>query len=199
MKKVLVGFAVTLSMVVSFFLGFLPKAFAEGEASAVASMSQTAIVSPIAPKVNQGDLMVGGSLGFSYSTFSRLTFELNPTIEYFIVDRLSVGGTIGLALNEASNRYLVGPSATYYFWKDDRLTANVGAELRFGQQEHDYFDTGRRTDTSTSGRFRLGLNYFLTPEVSIGPLLTFDKEFENSASPAAFENSTLKVQFQIHL
>lgn len=199
MKKALVGLGVVLSMVVSFLLGFLPRAFAEGEAALTAPISESVSASTFEPKVNQGDIMVGGSLGFAYHTFSRLTFELNPTIEYFVVDRLSLGGTVGLSFSEYSNSYLVGPSATYYFWKEDRLTANVGAELRIGRYEYDSYDSGRVTKTATLGRFRLGLNYFLTPEVSVGPVFTLDKRFGEGAFASAIDNGTLKVQFQIHL
>lgn len=187
MKKTVVGLSVFLSLVFSFLIGFLPRAFAQDVTS-----------STIEPKVNRGDVMVGGSLGFSYSTYSKLTFELNPTVEYFVADRLSLGGTVGLMFSESYNSYLVGPSATYYFWKEDRLTANVGAEIRFGYFEYDN-GAGRVTENATTGRFRIGLNYFLTPEVSLGPVFTLDKAFGSGQSSTAIDNSTLKVQFQIHL
>ena len=182
MKILDAGLSVFLSLVLSFLMGFLPKAFAQD----------------IEPKINKGDMMVGGSVGFAYSTYSRLTFELNPTIEYFVVDRLSLGGTIGLGYSDAFVSYLLGPSATYYFWKSDRLTSSVGAEIRFGGYEYER-DSEPVRQTGTSGRFRMGLNYFITPEVSIGPIFTLDKAFGSGQPSTAIDSSTLKVQFQIHL
>jgi hypothetical protein len=73
----------------------------------------------IEPRINHGDVMVGGSVGLSYSTYSRLSLELTPALEYFIGDRLSIGGTAGIWLSESVRSYTLGPSATYYFWRAD--------------------------------------------------------------------------------
>lgn len=183
MKISVVVWSTILSLALSFLTGFLPRAFAQESA-----------ISTVYPKISKGDVMLGGSLGFAYSTYSRLSFELNPTVEYFVADRFSLGGTIGFTISDSHTYYLIGPSATYYFWRDENLTANVGAELRTGA-----YNWAEGRSGFSSGRFRLGLNYFLSPEVSIGPLLTLDKGFGDGAGASAIDHSTLKVQFQIHL
>jgi hypothetical protein len=46
------------------------------------------------PNIQQGNISVGGNLGMGYSTYSQAIYYVNPTAEFFVLNRLSMGGTV---------------------------------------------------------------------------------------------------------
>ncbi len=161
------------------------------ETSAIPTMTS----SETAPaNIRKGNVAVGGDLGASYSTFGGSAVYLNPSAEYFIADRLSVGGTLTSTLSENYQSYGIGPSATYYFWSQNKWAASTGLAIRYSNSSSEY-------DSSSSywtGMAKLGIGYFATPSVSFGPQLTIYRDIGDGDTSASTW-STLLFQFNVYL
>ena len=151
--------------------------------------------SEIAPaNIRKGNVAVGGDLGASYSTLGGSTVYLNPSAEYFIADRVSVGGTLTSTLSENYKSYGIGPSATYYFWNQGQWAASTGLAIRYSNSSSEY----DRNSSYWTGVARLGAGYFATPSVSFGPQLTIYRDIgDGDASASTW--STLLFQFNVYL
>lgn len=151
--------------------------------------------SEIAPaNIRKGNVAVGGDLGASYSTYSGSTLYLNPSAEYFIADRFSIGGMLTTTLSENFQSYGIGPSATYYFWNQNKWAASTGLAVRYSTSNSEY-------DNSSSywtGMAKFGMGYFATPSVSFGPQLTVYHDIGDSKASSSTW-STLLFQFNVYL
>ncbi len=133
--------------------------------------------SDIVPPITRGHWQVGGEITFSnfwYQSFSRLDFSVDMPVEYFIMDYLSVGGTVGLSHTSLSpglsgTNGSFGPSATVYFWKDGPLVA-------YGSLKATYLFLDYAEDAIALTP-AVGARYFLTSSVAAGPELSFTHNF----------------------
>ena len=167
------------------------EAAAPSETSAVPTMTSSEI-SPA--NIRKGNVAVGGDLGASYSTLGGSTVYLNPSAEYFIADRVSVGGTLTSTLSENYKSYGIGPSATYYFWNQNKWAASTGFAIRYSNSSSEY----DRNSSYWTGVARFGAGYFATPSVSFGPQLTIYRDIGGGdASTSTW--STLLFQFNVYL
>jgi hypothetical protein len=152
--------------------------------------------------IHQGDFYTGGSFSLSYnksSDFSQTTVSLIPSLQYFVVDRLSVGGDFYVthtSTDSGSTTLGFGPAATYHFFADDKWSAYVGAGALYNKLS---FNSSAFSDVnyfSVSGK--LGLNYFFTPSVALGPELYYTHTF-NTDTYVGYNQYNLLIGFGIYL
>lgn len=150
--------------------------------------------------INRHNMEVGGTFGAGYSSYSGGTFNLNPTIEYFVSTHFSIGGTVNFSNSDLFYTLGVGPSASYYFWQNQKWAAKVGLGLSYMTSESD--DSSESAlRTSVSGRGKLGINYFINPAVSFGPEYTYaktlDRNYKGLGDTVGY--STLLFQLSVFL
>lgn len=150
--------------------------------------------------INQGNVQVGGSISFSNTWPTRgdsvAVFNTDIPVEYFFVDNFSLGGSFGLTHVSAGNLdytvFSVGPSATYYFLVQDRLTPYAGASLLY---THNDTDDG---DNYLQPSAKFGVNYFITPSVAIGPSVRYTHTFRDD-NRVDFNGVSIFANFSIYL
>jgi len=162
--------------------------------------ARTDLPNDFQPNIKSGNLAVGGSFGSGYSTYSNVTFYLNPTLEYFVIDRLSLGGSIYYSNSSTYKSYGLGPSFSYYFWQQERWAAFFGG----GAVYHDTFDGSYYSGYYNywTAQAKLGLNYFVYPTVAFGPFLSYGHTFSNQNSDISVSDSNygqLLFQFSVFL
>jgi hypothetical protein len=111
-----------------------------------------------------------------FTTSGNSTFELNFAVspEYFVSDSLSLGLKTGVTYDSynvgpSSSVWRLGPSATYYF----AVLSRVAYYANFNAQYHNS-TSASHSYTANPG---LGLNFFVTPSVAIGPVLEYSHRF----------------------
>ncbi len=107
-------------------------------------------------------------LGFGYSSNAGFVLMARPKVEYFVMDRIAVGGLIGFGLGSpatpvtAGGFLEVGPSATFHFWEEKQLSAYGTSSFVVGGN----FISSAYAKLSVAGR----LNYNID-NVDFGPSL----------------------------
>jgi len=144
-----------------------------------ASFASTELTTSVAPLtgIEQGKIKAGGGFDLSYGENQKLTLNISPTAEYFVTDRLSLGGTFSLAIpfGTGLSYYSIGPSATFYFWKQERLAASFSESVAYARLSgvgYPPVSTGALISTT-----KLGVEYFFTPSVSFGPAFQWRHAF----------------------
>ena len=177
------------------FLGITALSFASRAATESKMAMPRATQLTELPNVNKGNWAVGGDFGAGYSTtYSQGSLYVNPTAEYFVIDRLSIGGVIQSSFSSDYTNIGIGPSATWHYWQSDRWTATVGLSAVYseGNYKKSSFDY-----SSWTGTAKLGANYFITPSVSFGPFLSHQRNIKDFDPNGGF--TSLLFQFSIFL
>jgi hypothetical protein len=128
--------------------------------------------------INKGNMEVGGSGTLGYSTVGGFLTYLTPTLKYFFIDKLAIGGSLVSEIWSSQVLFRLGPSASYYFWSNKNWADYVGAEVLYSLNRR----TGSYDDTNESSTWaadaRVGANYFITREVAFGPALIYTRYFD---------------------
>ena len=138
-----------------------------GTVAAKAAPMTTQIDLPI----TEGHWMVGGGgswtgIGSDYSDLNVL-----PQAEYFLMDRLSVGGAVGLYFSKNGpgtsfefRTLTFAPSASYYFYEDAGMAFYVNQQVRVN-----FFNNGSGIGGKTGAGVALFLNnsIAITPEIQV--------------------------------
>ena len=110
--------------------------------------------------------MLGGGAGFNSSkpdgASSTSTWNLSPSLGYFVMDNLALGASVSIADNGGGTKSNFGPFVRYYFTslgKSAKLFGNVGAN--FG----DYTEFG----------VKAGVAYFLNSSIALETALGYSK------------------------
>ena len=121
--------------------------------------------------ITEGHWSVGGGASLSYNTSSGHGLELSgyPSAQYFIMDHLSVGGEASIAWNSNRSVLGLGPALTYYFAESEKAVWFVSEALFYSRYHYDSIGYGDFNTSNLSARTSIGMNYFLTPSVAIGP------------------------------
>jgi hypothetical protein len=117
-------------------------------------------------------------LGIGYSSATGLLFAGHAQYQYFVLNRLSVGGGVfyrNLAGRDSRFEHFgAGPAATYYFWTTTRWFAGIGQNLVFSRYH------GRRSNmsliTTTSS---LGLNYLVGERSALGVVVAYSHALDD--------------------
>ncbi len=119
--------------------------------------------------VNQKNWLCGGLINYTHnSSDTSTTDQLRLTVEarYFVIDRLAIGLDSQVTIKtDVDTVASLGPSATYFFWSQEKLATFVTAAFKIGL-----------TDATVKSIFtgEVGLDYFITPSVAFGPDAFFD-------------------------
>lgn len=126
--------------------------------------------------INKGNVEVYGSTTVNLQlsgTAKTNYFSVNTGVQYFLIDRLSLGGAFGYDMETGVDDVaLAGPGATYYFFAQGPFAAYAGINYRFGL-----------TNATLKGRLdtEIGAKYFFTPSVAFGPYIDYQYRVRRSA------------------
>ncbi len=153
------------------------------------------------PNINKGNVAVAGSLGLAYSSYTGAIYFLNPSAEYFVLNSFSVGGTVQSTISKHSRSFGMGPSLSYYFWQNKKWASYIGAGALYTTVRTENI-SNQYTAVSQywSANGTLGLNYFLTPSVSFGPVFNYDYTFpDDNPKSVGSSYSTLIFKLSVFL
>lgn len=123
-------------------------------------------------QTEKGNKEVGGSFSMSYTPKSSLfNFALTPQFGYFIIDNLSVGGTLSVDFStskgQSTSTLAILPTAKYYFEASPKLKPYLMLQVGGGVMS-------AKSDfgvSATSSVFQFGggagVAYFLTRNVAL--------------------------------
>jgi hypothetical protein len=140
--------------------------------------------------IHKGNIAAEGSASISFyapsGRASSTAISVSPSLQYFVVDHLSIGGSLSYHHYSGSDGWTswgIGPSITWHFWSTGHLSVFASEEI--------FLNKGTNLNWYGSNTAGLGMNYFITPSVAIGPLLQTYYQFENSELPSAFGTSLI--------
>ena len=111
------------------------------------------------------------SISLSASQFGVGTaggFYLSPRVEYFVLDRIAIGGAAKLQTNFGNYRYFAfGPSLTDHIFTMGRFSGYLGAALLFNVIREKGDGSTRELQLS------VGANYNIRPWFGVGPRLSY--------------------------
>ena len=81
------------------------------------------------PEKSKWEVGLGFNLGFSSNR--GLILELNPSLQYFVVDNLSIGGFIHYYKEDDFSFISAGPSATLFIYQEGPLAIVLNQRVRF--------------------------------------------------------------------
>lgn len=151
-------------------------------------------------QTNQGDFMVGGSLGFRTNKNSS-NFNLMPNVGYFFARNFAAGANVMLNFEKEGNirstNLGLGPFARYYIGQSNFRPFLHGS---IGYAHTSYKYVGTDTKGSSSGWYTtLGLGYaaFISQDVAFEGLAAYNyTEFKNASSANGF---SLNFGFQVYI
>ncbi len=149
--------------------------------------------------INMGNFEVGGSLTINHhrttdsNANSITSINLGVPLQFFILNRLSVGGNFSYIHYDGMSQYLFGPAATFYFAHAGPIAGYVGASVLFSVLDEEISNSDIISYTA-----KLGMKYFIIPSVALGPEVGFVLQ-DISKSSADFQNFYLAAHFSIHL
>ncbi len=152
--------------------------------------------------IQQGNWIVGGSLGSLGYSFEGESFNvnLNPRAGYFVSDGLAVGlgADLGLATFSGDQdnlwSYGVAPFVRYYFGQGSSSTGRF-----FGQGEVGI--AGYSNGSGADLKFGIGAGYahFITQSVALEAMLGYNYSKGTMASATAQSGLGVSLGFQIYL
>ena len=183
-------------------LGLLSSASAS-ESETVSRVSELETKMPanvsqarINPNINQGNLVLSGTLGLGYSTYSHFSYSVSPMAEYFVLDRLSIGGSTRSSGSSLQRELGVGPGFSYFFWSNQNWAAHTGAGALYLTTLHLGDDRSRFTN-HWEVYAKLGLNYFFHQAVSFGPQIFYKRYIGAESDPTMW--ATVLFQLSVFL
>lgn len=117
--------------------------------------------------------------------------EMNVDVQYFWWDHFSVG-IIGKYTHTGSyDLSSLGLKGTYHFYESDRTTFYVSQDVSYN-----LMDVGGSSEnfSALSATTSIGVNYFLTPNVTFGPRLEWAKYFGGDYPTTMKRNEELGVK-----
>lgn len=156
-----------------------------------------------ASPIQQGNWIVGGSIGSIGYSFEGETFNVNimPQAGYFISDGVAIGLTAGGGLQTVKDgdnvwNYKVAPFVRYYFPEGASSTGRF-----FGQGDLGISgaSAGSESDTSFAFGINAGYAHFITPNVALEAMAGYNYSKSDVANAKAQTGLGVSVGFQIYL
>jgi hypothetical protein len=154
-------------------------------------MMSEASASATSANINSGNWNVGGYFDFTKNSgayYDDVEFSASLTAKYFLINRLAlgIGGGVDAGPGESAAAS-VGPAASYFFWSDGKLAAHADLGFRYGL-----------TDTTVPWFItsQIGVNYFFTPSVAMGPSVYLN---HYSSRYADFQRYGAQVNIGVYL
>lgn len=151
--------------------------------------------------IQQGNWMIGGSLGSMGYSFEGKSFNINvnPRAGYFVSDGIAVGASLnaGLATSKYSDNewtYGIAPFVRYYFPEGASSTGRF-----FGQGEVGI--AGSSLGKSADLAFGIGAGYahFVTQSVALEGVVGYNYSKATTANATAQSGLGFSLGFQIYL
>lgn len=112
--------------------------------------------------ITKGHMEVGGSGFYEAAVDGPDSFEISPKIEYFVLNRFSVGGTLSYYDQAGLPSIIeVGPSITYYLTHTSKWAISIDQSVRYVKPEEG--------DNYVLGTTGLAFDYFFTESIAFGP------------------------------
>lgn len=155
-------------------------------------------------QVEQGRKMVGGMLDLDLAfddDDDAFVFSFTPRYGVFVVDRIALGGSLGINYNKIGEGnsvtdFSLGPFARLYILGggDLQMFLDARASYLYSRQE-----IASRSDTEHGFQFLggPGLSYFLTDDISLDITLAYN--YRTFGEDASSSNLKLLAGFQIFL
>jgi Outer membrane protein beta-barrel domain len=161
------------------------------------SLSMLLIAYVTTAQTEQGNWLVGGN--FTVNTGdNNTTIGLNPTVGYFVVNNLAVGGTLSLGYSKfgdnRSTTFGIGPLARYYFGKTN-IKPFINGELSFTSYKLK-FPAGSNTENGTSYFLGPGVALFLNENVALEGIAGYSHTKIGDDGDGGF---LFRVGFQVYL
>lgn len=156
-----------------------------------------------ASPIQQGNWIVGGSIGSIGYSFEGETFNVNimPQAGYFISDGVAIGLTAGGGLQTVKDgdnvwNYKVAPFVRYYFPEGASSTGRF-----FGQGDLGISgaSAGSESDTSFAFGINAGYAHFITQNVALEAMAGYNYSKSDVANAKAQTGLGVSVGFQIYL
>ena len=125
------------------------------------------------PYLRKGHFEVGGGLSLGFSDKGDTEYEIAPKVEYFIMDRLSLGGFASNSSSKTVSRLTIGPSLSWYFLSllESKVFAFVNQSFGLQRREikvDNTLNTLVEKDSLLVGRSSLGLKVFILNTLALG-------------------------------
>jgi len=151
--------------------------------------------------IQQGNWMVGGSLGSIGYSFEGKSFNvnINPRAGYFVSDGVAIGASLNGGLttvDEGDNiwTYGVAPFVRYYFPEGSSSTGRF-----FGQGEVGIAGSSVGKDADLAFGLGLGYAHFITQSVALEVVAGYNYSKATTADATAQSGLGLSLGFQIYL
>ena len=150
----------------------------------------------------KGNWIIGGStnLGFNSNKVTQksgdysvdgqknFTFNVTPTVGYFVIDNLAVGLDLGYEVKKydeylgfeekmkvTASTFSVLPSATYYFKTDSKAFPYVGAGAGYALNSSKTETIAPYKTNFFQLKAKAGLAYFITPSIAVDLAFSYDQ------------------------
>jgi outer membrane protein len=150
-------------------------------------LSLTAFTVSAQSAFKKSDKMLEGTVSLTKATDVKATWTLNPTVGYFVTNRVAVGISAQLGKTADAKTINVGAFARCYFMNIGQH-AHIFSQL--GVASNSFTEAGVKTTSTTAG-LGLGANYFVSPKLALSMKVADLVSYTNSAS-----HSTLTVGFE---
>jgi len=128
-------------------------------------------------QTEKGSMLLGGTFNLSNSSIGDdnvLNVGLSPDIGFFVIDKLSVGGSLGLSLQSTESTtqstFSIVPELRYYFpplTETISLFATGGVGYITTRTNFDIGSVANETDSGYRTNLGVGLAFFLTENVAL--------------------------------
>ncbi len=149
----------------------------------------------------QGNMNVGGSASYNYTTSNNYYFSVSPSFQYFVSDRLSVGPVISHSQTSSSFNYAAGATGSFYFGENGPIVFNLTQSILYSVYKPKGYSWSLDDVTATTA---LGYFYFLNKHTSVGPSFGvryyLNKENQGGVTRADDDTTTfLNINFNIFI
>ena len=151
----------------------------------------TAARAETAPRLNQGDWILGGAASLQFVSSGPSYFSMSPEVEYFVVNKVAVGLAASGAVVGSQNSFFFSPEITLHTKAGD----TVVPYLTIKPYE---LGTGSGFGTYYTSAGRIGVKFFLTDSVSFGPAFE-GRHYWPRNGGASSNTGTLYGVFSLHL
>jgi len=139
----------------------------------------------------KSDKIIEGTVSYSKSKGADATYGFNPSVGYFVTDKIAVGVAANFSESINSKNSGFGAYGRYYFLSLGKNLSTF-AQLSLGTNSFDPADAAKVNTTNVN--FGLGLNYFVTSKLAlttnVANLINYTTSKSNSNFSIGFNGVT---------
>jgi hypothetical protein len=145
-----------------------------------------------APKLNEGNWILGGAANFSFAKGATSSFQVSPEAEYFVIDNIALGVAGSYLVQGSYNSISIGPQVVFHMRASDTVVPYLAVKPIVINS----YTGGGSAYYSTVGR--VGVKFFLNDSVSFGPAAEWRHYWPQNGGTGSDAGSFLAV-FTIHI